>query len=187
MAERRAVRALVTWWSTLSPTVKKIALRIANDEPISRTKKLDNGQMVSEDLGMNFEGIPNPSSAEGRRKRLEQDLKYLNHRKRMEVGLLLKTGKLALRDVRRCRHKKCARLFLIPKSRPQKESCSLECGRNSRQSRFKSERRSRAIARVRKFWKAMRGRADRKEQTARRAGVTKNFITYAIRRGDVKL
>jgi hypothetical protein len=45
--------------------------------------------------------------------------------------------------------------------------------------------RDRELARVTRAWKVFRGRPDRKERTARRAGVSKNFVAYAIRRKEV--
>jgi hypothetical protein len=45
--------------------------------------------------------------------------------------------------------------------------------------------RERKLARVRSALKAFRGRSDWKKRTARRARVTENFVSYAIRRGEL--
>jgi hypothetical protein len=48
-----------------------------------------------------------------------------------------------------------------------------------------AEERAGKLERVRVAAESFRGSPNWKELTARRAGVTPNFITYAIRRGEI--
>jgi hypothetical protein len=163
-----------TWWNTLNSTVKKQILRIANSEAHSAGP-------------ISFDGIPDAATPRGQRAVRIQNARYRNHRKRVETALLLRSGALAYEDVRKCRYRRCSRLFLVPKSRSKKQSCSVKCGRNFRQSKFKRATRDRELARVRRAWRVFRGRPNRKEKTARKARVTPNFITYAIRRKELQI
>jgi hypothetical protein len=94
------------------------------------------------------------------------------------------------RDIGRC--KQCSRFFLIGKRRNQvyclKPSCTerraVERARRAMQKR-NSVIRERKLKRVRAALKDLRNLPDWKERTARKAGVTKNFVTYAINRKEL--
>jgi hypothetical protein len=163
-----------TYWDTLNATVKKQIIRIANGEARSAGS-------------ISFDGIPDITTAAAKLARRIQNARYRNHRKRVEMALLLRSGAVSVEDVRCCRHKQCSKLFLIPKSRPQKESCSVKCGRNFRQSKFKKTARRRDLERVKIAMKSVPADArDWKARVARKARVTPNFISYAIRFGQLK-
>ena len=92
-------------------------------------------------------------------------------------------------DIRRCRYKRCSRFLLVRENRTDRCYCSAKCGRNYRASKSMNAKiqkvRERKLKRVRSAWRAFRGRPDWKERIARRARVTVNFISYAIRRGEL--
>jgi len=93
-------------------------------------------------------------------------------------------------DVRRCKYKKCSRFFLVRKKRPTRLYCSpKKCGRNFRCSKSMNGKiqriRERKLKRVRLALKAFRRIPDWKKRVARRARVTQNFVSYAIRRGEL--
>lgn len=94
------------------------------------------------------------------------------------------------RDIRRCKYKTCSRFFLVRKSRADRLYCSPKCGRNYRASKSMNTKvkkiRERKLKRVRSAWKAFRGYPGRKQRTAQRAKVTENFVSYAIRAGELK-
>lgn len=160
-----------TWWYTVNTKVKKQVLRIANGKSMSAGP-------------VKFGPIPD-SSEESKQELRRQNGVYRNHRKRVETAVQLRSGTVTFSDVRTCRNTRCRELFLVPKGHPHKESCSIECGRNFRQLKFKKAARERKLESVRAAMKRFRSRSDWKERVARAAGVTKNFISYAIRRGEV--
>jgi hypothetical protein len=98
-------------------------------------------------------------------------------------------GKPRPGDIRRCRHARCSRFLLVRPSRRKRMYCSAKCSGNARASRSMNrkiaEERAGKLERVRVAAESFRGSPNWKELTARRAGVTPNFITYAIRRGEI--
>lgn len=97
-------------------------------------------------------------------------------------------------DIRRCKNRKLRRkdyvhYFLTSPNR-RKQFCDDKCRgryrtRKSDTSKAETERAPK-LQRVRKAMKLYRGLPDWKDRAARRAGVTKNFITYAIRRKELR-
>jgi hypothetical protein len=78
----------------------------------------------------------------------------------------------------------------VSKSRPKKKYCTPAiCGRNVRVARFQNTRNRRIrkadLKRVRAARKLFRGMPDWKVRTALKARVKQNFISYAIRRGEI--
>jgi hypothetical protein len=97
-------------------------------------------------------------------------------------------------DIRLCRNrthrkKEWRHYFLRSASRLNHQYCSEKCrGRyRARKSMNASKRadRNAKLARVRRAQKRYRGAADWKHLTSRHAKVSVNFITYAIRRGEI--
>jgi len=92
--------------------------------------------------------------------------------------------------IRRCRYERCGRFFLVPKSRPGKLYCDSDvCGRNFRAAKSMNKKnhaaRARKLRGVSRAIERFRDQPDWKERAARTARVSKNFITYAIRRGEL--
>ena len=103
-------------------------------------------------------------------------------------GATLPAGRL-----RRCKYEKCSKFFLAPQSRPRQLYCSPKlCGRNFRSlksmNKKKREIRRSDFERVKIAMQSIPADApDWKRRVARKARVTLNFITYAIRRGQISL
>jgi hypothetical protein len=93
-------------------------------------------------------------------------------------------------DIRRCLYERCSKFFLVRKTRAGRLYCSPKCGKNFRAVKSMNKKKralaQRKLKRVRRALRVFRHRPDWKELTARRARVTTNFITYAIRRGEIK-
>lgn len=91
-------------------------------------------------------------------------------------------------DIRRCRNERCGRFFLVPESRPGKVYHSATCGRNVRSAKSMKSRsqaeRERKLSRVRAALEQFQSHPDQLRLAARRARVTPNFITYALRRRE---
>jgi hypothetical protein len=106
-------------------------------------------------------------------------------------GTLPKAGMLRdiVLNIRRCRHKGCARFFLVT-SRPTRVFCSSKCNGNYRalksMNKKKREIREGKLKGVRTAVRKFKNRPDWKERAAHRARVTPNFISYAIRRKEVE-
>jgi hypothetical protein len=92
-------------------------------------------------------------------------------------------------DVRICRYKKCPRFFLFRKNWRIRFYCSKKCGGNYRASKSMNRKiqnlRERKLKRVRIALKTMVRASDWKKRVARKVCVSQNFITYAIRRGEL--
>ena len=108
---------------------------------------------------------------------------YAENREQFALIEKWRNGAPLPRDVRRCQFERCTRFFLVGK-RPGHLSCSTNCG-----SYFRIQKaRSRDLKRVKAAMKSISVDArDWKEKVARKARVTPNFVTYAIRRGDLKM
>jgi hypothetical protein len=178
---------LLPWWDKASSEIKEQAIRIIKRQPGARSL----GTVVLPGL-REFENY--------RRDKLKGDElhTFLEKMKKTWQPVQERKGQLAaiekwravlLRDLRKCRNKPCPRFFLLRRNRPTRLYCSKNCGRNYRSSKSMNrkiqKRRERKLKRVTIAWKAFQGMPDRKERTARRARVTPNFITYAIRRGEL--
>jgi hypothetical protein len=102
-------------------------------------------------------------------------------------GATLPTGRL-----RRCKYEKCSKFFLAPQSRPGCLYCKPKlCGRNYRalkcMNKKKQRTRRRDLERVKTAMKSIPLDAPGwKERVARKARVTPNFVTYAIRRREIR-
>jgi ribosomal protein L44E len=93
-------------------------------------------------------------------------------------------------DIRRCGYIKCSKFLLVRNSRPDRTYCSPKCGKNFHALKS-TNKKKRALAqlKLKRVRRALRGfghRSNWKELTARRARVTKKFISDAVRRGDIK-
>ena len=112
-------------------------------------------------------------------------------RQQLEAVLKWKTGAPLPADIRRCRHERCRRFFLVRRKRPGRFFHSEKCGGNYRAAKCMRgkirETRERDLKRLRNALKSFRGLLDWKERAARKARVSKNFVTYAVRFGDVKI
>jgi hypothetical protein len=164
------------WWNKLSPALKLRAVQMLNREVVSWEIKYD----------------PKLPGAWDRFGRYWQD----NSARAAQIFPQILTIREAIRealkngdplpplppDIRRCRYKPCSRFFLVPKNRLNRVYCSpKKCGANYRMNKKNARARTRKLKRVRTALKAFRHLPDWQERTARKARVTKNFITYAIR------
>jgi hypothetical protein len=93
-------------------------------------------------------------------------------------------------DIRRCKHRPCSKFFLVRNSRPSKACCSERCGRNFRSSKSmnlkNAKLRQRKLVRLRIALRKLSGGPDWKERAAQRARVTKNFVSIAVRLGEIE-
>jgi hypothetical protein len=86
-------------------------------------------------------------------------------------------------DLRRCRYKLCSQFFIVSKTRKNRLSCSPKCGRKHGGAKAMNKKRERKLEQVIALKDS--GQKLDKKQIARRARVTPNFISYAIRRGEI--
>jgi hypothetical protein len=94
-------------------------------------------------------------------------------------------------DIRRCRrYPRCEKFFLVGSRAKRLYYCaSQKCGGNYRSLKSMNKKKRRIaelkLKRVRLARKIFGHLPDWKERTAKRAQVTPNFISYAIRRGEL--
>lgn len=91
-------------------------------------------------------------------------------------------------DVRKCRYARCSMFFLV-RSRRNRVHCSRKCTLAFSATVAMRKRiqiaRAHKLKRVKAALKQFRNLPDWKERAARKARVTQNFITYAIRRKEL--
>ncbi len=176
------------WWQGVTVREKRQAIRVLNRETPS--------------LGpVNLPAIPKWRRWRERQSQrlpmpsvdlqLQHEARILSTRRaRLETVMQWRATGILPQDVRRCKYAPCSRFFLAPKHRPGKVYDSDRCGRNFRSAKCMNTKlaavRACKLARVRRAKKAFRGMPDWKERTARRAGVTRNFVSYAVARGEIK-
>jgi hypothetical protein len=115
---------------------------------------------------------------------------FVEHYRRVGQFYEWRDGATLPADIRRCLYKQCSQFILVRKTRAGRLYCSPECGKNFHALKS-TNKKKRAVAqlklkRIRHALRVFRHLPDWKERTARRARVTPNFITYAIRRGEIK-
>jgi hypothetical protein len=114
---------------------------------------------------------------------------FFEHYQRIGQFYAWRDGGELPHDLRRCRREKCRKFFLVRKNRPGRVFCLTSCARNHHASVYMAKEatgaRERKLARVRAAMKKHRPRTgDWKFYIARKARVSRNFVSYAIRRGD---
>lgn len=180
--------ASTTWWDAASPEYKERAVRVLNREVFS----LGSVELAGlPDFERYQRGLLTGDEFRAFRIKRRTTWQPIDARRDQLSAIVQWRSSAALPpDVRRCRYKRCARFFLVSKSRPDRAYCNRTCGRNYRALKSMNAKkqgiRERKLKRVRNALKAFRGIPDWKERTARRARVTPNFISYALRRGEIK-
>jgi hypothetical protein len=119
----------------------------------------------------------------------QADKPYLEIREMMHAIVSWRNGGPLPPDLRRCKYEKCRQIFRVRQHRSWRIYHSQKCKRTdgalkSMRAKRRAERDSQ-LQRVRAAWKIFRGLPDAKERTARRARVSPNFISFAIRRGEL--
>jgi hypothetical protein len=182
----------MSWWTKADIEAKERVVRMLNNErrkgdfslgPVrhssrhseNQISRFERGLMTGEDLKA-FRGRKREGWS-----RFIRD--YAEIREQFALIEKWRNGAALPRDVRRCQFERCSRFFLVGK-RPGRLSCSTNCG-----SYFRIQKaRRRDLERVKIAMKSIPADAhDWKERVARKARVTKNFVTYTIRRGEVLL
>jgi hypothetical protein len=176
-----------SWWDKATIEYKKRAVRVLNGEAFSlgevrlpglrRYKQFRKGLLTGEE-SHTFVRLMRKTW------KLEQDT-----RDQLAAIVRWRNGADLPPDIRRCRYRRCSRFLLVRSSRVDRCYCSPKCGRNYRASKSMNAKiqkvRERKLKRVRLALGAFQGRPDWKEQAARQARVSPNFISYAIRRGEL--
>lgn len=180
---------VVHWWVGVTPWEKKRAVRFLNREVASlgavSFPVIAAWARYRERLR---HGLPSPT-VRSQLAREDKTLSVQRHRL-TTVNHWLRSG-IFPADVRRCKHEPCSHFFLVPADGRAKGKLyhDPKCRRNFHCSKFMNRKiranRARKLARVRRAMKVLRKMPDWKQRVARSAGVTKNFITYATRRGEI--
>ncbi|SRR6266436_355535 len=116
---------------------------------------------------------------------------FLENQKRVGQFYEWRDGGELPPDIRRCRREGCKTFLLVRQSRPGRVFCSQKCARGHHATLCMRQKiqaaRERKLRRLRKALKNFRSLPDWKERAARKARVSKNFVTYAIQRGELTL
>jgi hypothetical protein len=182
------------WWDRASIKQKEEIVRLLNGDTLTRWPFfVPPARVRTKDRERALQrvqyGLPVGSSVE---REIREDRKiFVEHYRRVGKFYEWRDGSDLPADIRRCRHLPCSQFFLVSNSRPDRAYCNPPiCGRNYRSLKSMNKRNrsdaTRKLERVRAAWKMFRGFPDHKERTAKRARVTKNFISYAIRRGELQ-
>jgi len=183
----------LAWWTKASIWAKKQTIRFLNEDsgarwpfPMPPVRVVDKRRKrVGERVAI---GLP---VAEHLVKEIRSDQKLLrDHYSRVGIVLEWKHAHHLPPDIRRCERVRCAKFFLLEKTRLKRIFCSPKCGSNCRALRSmnkkKQEMREEKLVRLRIAVEKFRDRADWKDLAARQAGLTTNFVTYAVRRGEIE-
>jgi hypothetical protein len=188
----RILLFLMSWWTKADIEAKERVVRMLNNERRAgdfslgivrhtprhskdQISRFERGLMTGEDLKA-FRGRKREGWS-----RFIRD--YAENREQFALIEKWRNGAPLPRDLRRCQFERCRRFFLVGK-RPGQLSCSTNCGSYFRIQKAKR----RDLDRINAAMKSIPADApDWKERVARKARVTPNFITYAIRRGEVSL
>jgi hypothetical protein len=187
----RILLFVMSWWTKADIETKERVVRMLNNErrkgdfslgsarhaPSYSKEQISNfkrGLMTGEDL----------KAFRGRKREAWNSFAgdYTEIREQFALIEKWRNGAVLPRDLRRCRFERCLRFFLVG-NRPGQLSCSTNCG-----SYFRIQKaRRRELKRVKIAMKAIpAGAPDWKAKVARKARVTPNFISYAIRFGQLK-
>lgn len=170
------------WWDEASIRAKERAILILNRQAFSlgeirlpaipEWQKFKDGLLFGEDLQSLY------------RKWRDTDQPWQDAREQLAIVVEWRNGSRPLpSDIRRCAY--CSKFYLVT-NRADKQYCDPKtCGAYHRMKRKRGKDRERKLARLRAALKRFRGMPDWKERAARRARVTPNFISYAIRRGEI--
>lgn len=175
-----------TWWDEATAAQKERVIRFLNREALSPLGSISYPALPNwmQALERHYRhGLPSMS--------MERERRDLRERhQRSQIVIEWRNGGALPSDIRRCKNKKCGKVFPVPKSRPGKLYHDPKCGRNVRSlksmNRMNRLNTARDLDRVRVAWETFRGFPDRKERTANWARVTKHFVSYAIRRGELR-
>jgi hypothetical protein len=181
----------LAWWDEASVEQKEQIVRWLNEEkilawpfPLPKVRVWNKDRARAEQRIQH--GLPVRHSLE-LQVRSDQKI-HVEHYRRVGKIQEWKYGVELPADIRRCQHK-CLKFFLVSKSRPNRIYFSRKCASNYHASKTMNARiqkvRDRKLKRVRLALKVFGYQLDWKERTARRARVTRNFITYAVRRGEL--
>lgn len=180
--------AFLVWWSNASVNEKKRAVAFANEEVPGFGATLYHvipGWMKAQRRAAL--GLPTPAVD---RQLLEDGMAQFERKERLRIVLEWRDGREVPPDVRRCKHARCRRFFLVPKSRPGKLYHSPKCGRNFRASKCMNAKvqaaREQKLERVRTATESFGHLPDWKQRVAGEAGVTPNFVSYAIGRKELR-
>ena len=175
------------WWRKADDKTKERAIRVLNGQAFSLGSVHFNGMAEWEQFrrGLLFAD----DLRRFMQKMREQDEPLQEQREQLEAIRKWQSGAPLPHDIRRCRYERCRRFCLVRKSRPGRVFHSSKCGRNYRAAKCMRERvrqtRERKLKRVRAALKMFRHLPDWRERTASKARVTVNFVSYAIRRGEL--
>lgn len=188
----RILLFVMSWWTKADIEAKERVVRMLNNKRRKGDFSLGSARHApsySEEQISNFErGLMTGEDLKAFRGRKREAWNsfagdYTEIREQFALIEKWRNGAPLPRDVRRCQFERCARFFLVSK-RPGQLSCSTNCGSYFRIQKAKR----RDLDRVKVAMKSIPSAApDWKERVARKARVTPNFITYAIRRGELRV
>lgn len=176
------------WWTKASIEDKELAIRVLNRQasslgavsldPIPNWDQRRRGVLFGDDLRRFRQGMRQADEP------LQQVHEQWEAIEKWQKGASLPT------DIRQCRREGCKTFLLVRKSRPRRVFCSPKCARAHHAKLCMREKiresRERKLKRVRSAIRLFRDLPDWKERVARKARVRKNFITYGVRRGELR-
>jgi hypothetical protein len=178
------------WWSKASVEEKEQAIRVLNKQasslgpvslpPIPKWDQRRRGVLFGDDLRRFGQEM----------RKADEPLRHVHEQ--WEAIEKWQNGSPLPSDVRRCRYEACKTptpFFLVRASRSGRVFCSPKCARGHHATLCMRQKirtaRERKLRRLRNTLRNFRGLLNWKERAARKARVTQNFVTYAIRLGEI--
>lgn len=181
-------------WKKTGTKAKESAIRVLNKKAFSLGVLLYNPGITDDERSKRERGLLTGADLKGFSGKIRESWDRFGS-SREEVRALLaeivkwRDGAPLPRDVRRCRYKPCSKFFMVPENRLNRVYCSKKCKKDywalKATNKRNQEARMRKLKRVRSVLKAFLHLPDWKERTAQKAGVTTNWITYAISRKEL--
>jgi hypothetical protein len=176
-----------SWWEKADAEQKELAVRVANKEAFSlgsvRLPAISNWERYTRRL------LTGSDLGEFRKSERRADQPLREVREQLATIIKWQNGAALPSDVRKCKYQRCARFFLVRQSRANRVFHSAECKRNCLSLTLMNARnhaiREKKLQRIISAMEEFENQPDWKLRTARKARVTANFITYAIRRGEI--